>query len=269
MFENIINTYGLAGLGWIALSLFLTSTSKGGFPVGSIAIPLLVLMWPTETGAAREAVGFMLPLLCTMDLVGVVLYRKHIRWDRIRPMLPGTLIGVAFAALFFISDTHALLHVTDAVLRIAIGVLGLLFVAWHAAGTWIRRHLETAHTPGNKACFGYGVVAGITSSLAHSAAPIMQMVLLPQKLPKMQFVATMVAYFFLLNWIKMIPFSLMGRIQEHNLILGFLMLPVIPLGVLTGFFLVRITRQQYFVTLVYCALAVTSLFLIFNGIRDA
>jgi uncharacterized membrane protein YfcA len=225
-------------------------------------------MWPEETGAARSAVGFMLPMLCLMDLVAFLLYRKHIRWDRINPMIPGSIVGVALASVLFISDTHAILRVSDEALRIAIGVLGLIFVAWHAAGSWIRKHLETAHVPGRKLCFGYGVAAGVCSSLAHAAGPLMQMVLLPQKLPKMQFVATMVTYFFLLNWIKMIPFSLMGRIHEQNLMLGSIMLPVIPLGVLTGFAFVRITHQKYFITLVYCALAVTSFFLILNGISS-
>jgi uncharacterized membrane protein YfcA len=268
MFDHIIATYGITGLGWIALSLFLTSMSKGGFPVGSIAVPLLVLMWPEETGAARAAVGFMLPMLCLMDLAAFVLYRKYVRWDRIKPMIPGSIAGVALASILFISEKYAVLHVSDEALRIAIGVLGLGFVGWHAAGSWIRRHLETAHIPSTKLCFGYGIVAGICSSLAHAAGPLMQMVLLPQRLPKMQFVATMVAYFFFLNWIKMIPFTFMGRIHEQNLTLGLLMLPVIPIGVLTGFALVRITHQKFFITLVYCALAVTSTFLILNGIRS-
>ncbi len=38
---------------WIALSLMLIAMSKGGFPVGGIAMPLLILVWPGQTEAAR------------------------------------------------------------------------------------------------------------------------------------------------------------------------------------------------------------------------
>ncbi len=267
MIHDLFTIYTLIDLAWIALSLFLIGMSKGGFPVGSIAMPLLVLMWPAQAGAARAAVGFMLPLLCLMDMASVSLYRKHVQWKRIRRMIPGSIIGVAIASALFISEQHALMHVTDAALRIAIGGLGLFFVAWHAASAWIRKHLTQAQAPGHAACLGYGAIAGITSSLAHAAGPVMQMVLLPQKLPKREFVATMTGYFLILNSIKMVPFSLMGRIQEHYLQLGLIMLPVIPLGVLSGFFLNRITRPEHFNLLVYCALAVASFFLIVNGIQ--
>ncbi len=267
MLQNLFVTYSFVDLAWIALSLFLIGMSKGGFPVGSIAMPLLVLMWPAEAGAARAAVGFMLPLLCLMDMASVSLYRKHVQWKRIWRMIPGSVIGVALAAALFISEQHAIIHVTDAALRIAIGGLGLFFVAWHAASAWIRKHLAEASAPGHAACAGYGVVAGITSSLAHAAGPVMQMVLLPQKLPKQQFVATMTGYFLLLNSIKMVPFSLMGRIQAEYLQLAILMLPVIPIGVLSGFGLNKITRPDHFNVLVYCALGVASFFLILNGIR--
>jgi uncharacterized protein len=267
MFEALFTSYTSVDLGWIAFSLFLIGMSKGGFPVGSIATPLLVLMWPSQAGAARSAVGFMLPLLCLMDLVSVSLYRKHVRWERIVRMIPGSLLGVALSAALFISEKHALIQITDAALRIAIGGLGLLFVGWHAASTWIRKHLTQARVPGHKACLLYGMTAGITSSLAHAAGPVMQMVLLPQKLPKQEFVATMTGYFMILNLVKMVPFSAMGRIQAQYLLLGLVMLPVIPLGVLSGFGLNRVTRPEHFNVLVYCALAVASFFLIYNGLR--
>jgi hypothetical protein len=84
MIRELLTAYASIDLGWIALSLFLIGMSKGGFPVGSIATPLLVLMWPAQAGAARAAVGFMLPLLILMDVASISLYRKHVQWNRIR-----------------------------------------------------------------------------------------------------------------------------------------------------------------------------------------
>ncbi len=262
-----LSTYPFSDLIWIALSLLLIAMSKGGFPVGNIAIPLLILIWPGQAEAARAAVAFMLPMLCIMDIGAVWLYRRHIEWKRILILLPGTLAGVAIASMLFISDRHALIGVTDAALRIAIGVLGLVFTLWFATRKWILPRLAKAHTPGKKACFAFGLTAGVTSSLAHAAGPVMQMALLPQKLPKMKFAATTCAYFFILNLIKLVPFVMLGRIQTEHLHLGMWMLPILPVGVLTGYGLVRLTKDHHYEAFIYSVLAITSTILIVNGIN--
>jgi uncharacterized membrane protein YfcA len=259
--------YQLTDLAWIALSLLLTSMAKGGFPVGSIATPLLILLWPGQTQAARAAVAFMLPMLCVMDAGAVVLYRRHVDWGRVRALVPGCIAGVTVAAVLFISDKHPLIEITDATLRVAIGTLGLLFTLWFAMRKWIFARLDGTTNPGPKVCFAYGATAGITSSLAHAAGPVMQMVLLPQKLPKMRFAATNCAIFFVLNLIKLVPFVLLGRIRPEHLKLGLVMLPVIPVGVLAGYGLVRYTRDHHYAAFIHIVLAITSVVLIVNGLR--
>lgn len=263
---EFLASYHFTDLFWIGLSLMLTAMAKGGFPVGSVAMPLLILLWPGQTQAARAAVAFMLPMLCVMDAGAVVLYRRHIDWRRVRAMLPGTILGVALAAALFISDQHALIVITDATLRIAIGGLGLVFTLWFLLRKWILKRLASSPAPGPGACFAYGTTAGITSSLAHAAGPVMQMVLLPQKLPKMQFAATNCAYFFLLNLIKLVPFVLLGRIQPEHLKLGFVLLPVIPVGVMAGYVLVRFTRDHHYAAFIHTVLAVTSVVLILSAL---
>jgi len=264
---DFLAAYQLTDLAWIALSLLLTAMAKGGFPVGSIATPLLILLWPGQSQAARAAVAFMLPMLCVMDAGAVVLYRRHIDWTRVRAMIPGSIAGVTLASVLFISDKHVLIEVTDATLRIAIGTLGLLFTLWFATRKWIFARLAGSDAPGPKACFAYGATAGITSSLAHAAGPVMQMVLLPQKLPKMMFAGTNSAYFFVLNLIKLVPFVLLGRIQPDHLRLGLVMLPVIPVGVLAGYVLVRFTRDHHYAAFIHIVLAITSVVLILSGLR--
>ncbi len=257
----------LMQLGWIALSLFLLAMSKGGFPIGSIALPLLVFVWPDQTQAARASVAFMLPMLCVMDIVALCLYARHVQWPLIRPLLGGSLAGVLVGSLLFVSDESALLALSDRMLTFLIGLLGLLFVLYRIARRWLLQHLETVH-PTTLVASGFGLAAGITSTLAHAAGPVMQMYLLPQHLPKAQFAATTVAFFFLLNLVKMIPFTLAGRIQTEGLLLGVTLLPVIPLGVLAGFALVRITREKHYTALIYTALTVASSGLILKALNS-
>ncbi len=261
---EFLSQYAASDLFWIGLSLFLIGMSKGGFPVGNIALPILILVWPTQTQSAREAVGFMLPMLCLMDVVALCFYRKHIRWGRLVYLMPATLAGVVIASLLFVSD-DATLAVSDRALKILIGSLGILFVTYFSARKWILRHIHAAEPNWSKgSIFGFG--AGITSTLAHAAGPVMQMYLLPQQLEKKAFAGTSCAFFWMLNLIKLVPFTMFGRIQPQNLKLGAVLLPVIPLGVAFGWWLTHRTQQKHYTILIYMVLLITSITLILKAI---
>ena len=257
-----IVTHTTAELIWIGMSNFLLGMSKGGFPVGAIALPVLILVWPNQAGAARSAVAFMLPMLCCMDVVALAFYRRQIRWDRLWRLFPGTLAGVVAGSILFVSDDASVLAVSDRALKFLIGMIGLLFVAYQGAKRWILAHLDDAAAPGWAKSSTYGMAAGVTSTLAHAAGPVLQMYLLPQKLEKLKFAGTTCAYFFVLNLVKMVPFAMLGRIRKPNLVLGAYLLPVIPLGVVAGYMLVRAMRGEYYRWFIYGVLFVTSVMLI-------
>lgn len=262
---EFLSQYSVTDLFWIGLGLFLTGMSKGGFPVGAIALPILILFWPEQAHAARMAVGFMLPMLCLMDVVALAFYWKHVQWKRLIYLMPTTLVGVALASFLFVSD-EAMVAVSDQVLKVLIGLLGILFVLYFAAKHWILRHIHAEEPNWTKGAL-FGVAAGLTSTLAHAAGPVMQMYLLPQHLEKKKFAATSCAYFWMLNLIKMLPFFLMGRIQTDNLKLGAALLPVIPLGVACGWWLTHKTRQTHYTFLIYTVLLITSVTLIVKTLQ--
>jgi uncharacterized membrane protein YfcA len=262
---EFLANYALLDLFWIGLSLFLIGMSKGGFPVGSIALPVLILVWPAQAQAARAAVGFMLPMLCLMDLVALFFYWRHVQWGRLVYLMPATIAGVVVASLLFVSDESAMIAVSDRALKIMIGGLGILFVVYFAAKKWILRHIHVSEPNWTKgSVFGFG--AGITSTLAHAAGPVMQMYLLPQQLEKKKFAGTSCAFFWMLNLIKLLPFTMLGRIQPENLKLGGLLLPVIPLGVALGWWLTHKTEQKHYTLLIYAVLLITSIALIIKAL---
>jgi len=261
---EFLSQYAGSDLFWIGLSLFLIGMSKGGFPVGSIALPVLILVWPSQTQAARSAVGFMLPMLCVMDIVALSFYWKHVQWGRIIYLLPATVLGVVLASFLFVSD-GAVVAVSDRVLKIMIGSLGILFVVYFAAKKWILRHIHASEPNWTKGTV-FGFAAGMTSTLAHAAGPVMQMYLLPQQLEKKKFAATSCAFFWILNLAKLLPFVLLGRIQPDNLKLGAALLPVIPLGVALGWWLTHKTEQKYYTLLIYAVLLITSVVLVFKAL---
>lgn len=251
---------------WFTVSIFLMGMGKGGFPAGAIALPILVLAWPAQADAARSAVAFILPLLCVMDAVAMGLYWKHVAWRRLLPLIPGTVIGIAIASVLFLGDTsQAVVYVPDRALKLFIGVVGLAFVLYRAGRAWLFRHMKHADVPGAGKSLAFGTAAGISSTLAHAAGPILQMYLLPQRLPKLRFAASNAAFFFMLNLAKLLPFALMGRFRGEDLLLGARLIPVIPLGVGTGYILVRLMRPQHYVFFIYAVLAVTSTTLILRA----
>ncbi len=262
---EFLSEYVALDLCWIGLSLFLIGMSKGGFPVGAIALPVLILVWPAQAQAARSAVGFMLPMLCIMDLVALAFYWRHVQWGRLIYLMPATILGVAVASVLFVSDESAKIALSDRMLKILIGALGIVFVVYFAARKWILRHIHVSEPNWTKgSVFGFG--AGITSTLAHAAGPVMQMYLLPQQLEKKKFAGTSCAFFWMLNLIKLLPFAMFGRILPDNLKLGGVLLPVIPLGVAFGWWLTHKTEQKHYTILIYAVLLITSVTLILKAL---
>lgn len=248
-----------------AVGVLLLGMSKGGFPIGTISLPLLILVWPDHGEPAKQVVGFLLPVLCAMDIVAVCFYRRHIMWRRILPLLPGTVLGVILASVLFLGESSAL-SFSDRWLKLAVGLIGVLFVLYR-----LLRHRITArpdpHTrPSWRLSGGLGVAAGVTSTLAHAAGPVAQMYFLPQGLAKMNLAANLIGFFWLLNLIKLIPFALLGRLELQNLALAGLLLPLAPIGVGCGFLIVRRLPARSYVGLIYALLLVTSLVLVVKAL---
>ena len=262
---EFFHQYTWTYLSWIGIGLFLSGMQKGGFPIGAITVPMLILVWPHQAQAARSVVGFMLPMLFMMDIFALLFYRHDIDWGRVKFLLPATVVGVALASVLFVSDETALIAVSDRVLKICIGVLGVLFVIYFAIKKFILQQLDRALRPGWQVGSIFGFAAGVASTMAHASGPVWQMYLLPQHLPKKRFVATGCIYYFILNLMKLVSFSFFGRIHTDYLKLGAGMFPVIPLGVAMGWWLTKKTREQHYVQFIYIILFITSCMLIFKG----
>lgn len=94
----------------------------------------------------------------------------------------------------------------------------------------------------------------------------MQMYFLSTKLKKTQFAATTVYFFLFLNAIKLIPFTLFGRFSREQLIADLWMLPIIPVGVLIGYSIVKIMEEQQYLRFIYLTLSLTSALLVYKAL---
>ncbi|MCK4624142.1 MAG: sulfite exporter TauE/SafE family protein, partial [Phycisphaerae bacterium] len=191
------------------------------------------------------------------------------KWDLrvVGNLLPGAVLGVALGgvALYAIRQAggDARSQTGNAILAMSIGIIALGFVVLQAIKSL--RTEPLAFRPVFWQATSVGAVAGLTSTLAHAAGPIVTMYLLPQKMPKERFVATTVLYYWLGNQIKLVPYFALGLLSTRTLSASVLLLPAVAVGVVLGIYLHRKVGQKQFAGIIYTLLALAGLHLIIKS----
>ena len=234
-------------------AILLVGISKGGFGggVGLIGTPMVALV-TTPTRAA----AILLPILCAMDIVGVIAYRRS--WDPVnmRILVPGAFLGILLGTATF-------RFLDENLIRLMIGVLALAFVLRY----WLaRRPAVESTTPDRRAGSFWAAVSGFTSFVAHAGGPPLSVYLLPQNMDKTLFVGTTVIYFAFVNYLKLVPYSLLGQFSGENLLTSLILSPLAPLGMWLGIWLHRRIDERLFYQTVYLMLAVVGLKLLYDGL---
>lgn len=236
-----------------ALAVLFVGISKAGFGggLGMLTTPLCAMAF-----GARDALGIVLPLLCVGDVVSLRYYWQ--RWDpkNLRYLIPGAAAGV-------LVGVRLVGQLSPAQLNMAIGILAVLFVTFQIVKERVFA-AEGAFQPGHALGLPCGLVAGITSTLAHGAAPIVSVFLMPQRLPKETYTGTTVLIFTWINWIKLPFFAARGIMTRETLWHSLLLLPLVPLGVWLGIWLNRRASEAQFVKIIYACTFLTGLELIFH-----
>ena len=243
--------YGLA-----IAAVMIVGISKGGFGggLGTLAVPLLAL-----AVAPQQAAAIMLPILCVMDLMAVWAYRHS--WDRRNMwiMLPGALAGIAVGGLTFA-------YLDADMVRILVGTLAVGFFAFEVARRWIFDPDRPPAEPRVLRGGFWGAVGGFTSFIAHAGGPPVNIYLLPQRMPKTLYQGTTVVFYFVINYVKLIPYALLGQLSFGNLTTSAVLLPIAPLAMLAGLWLHKRVSDRLFYMVCYGLLLVTGMKLLYDGI---
>ena len=220
--------YALAIPAVIALGL-----SKGGFAgVGQMATPMLALVMPP-----LEAAAIFLPIMIVQDANAVWVYRKD--WNRrvFAIVVPGAIVGIGAGWLLAS-------YISDAAVRVFIGVTTIAFVAYSVIGM-LRVPREPRH-PGVAAGVFWGALSGFTSTICQAGGPPYQMYVLGLKLPKMTYVGTTAVVFAVINALKVVPYFALGQFTTSGLGTSLALLPLAIAANFFGFWLVRVTPQEIF-----------------------
>jgi uncharacterized protein len=241
--------YALAIPAVVALGL-----SKGGFAgAGQMATPMLALAMPP-----LEAAAILLPIMMAQDAAALWVYRKDWNGRILATTLPGALVGVG-AAWILAS------YISDAGVRVFIGVTTIMFVLYHWIGPRIARDVGEPALAGGMLAGG---MSGFTSTLCQAGGPPFQMYVLSRKLPKMTFVGTTAFFFATVNALKVVPYFALGQFSSKGLGTSLVLLPLAMATNMLGFWVVRITPQELFYKITMVLMFVISIELVRSGMTD-
>lgn len=234
-------------LSWLLASaaVVLVGIAKSGFGggVGIVAVPLFVMAFNDST----RAIGALLPLLIAADILSV--WHHWGKWDKpnLKSLSIGTAVGIVAGTLilaWLIRDGQAGTDQAEGPLKLIIGIICIGYVLLDRLKA---RFVQQWHIPQN---YLTGTIAGgavgITTTLAHAAGPIAAIYLLGQGLAKNKFIGTAVIYFFTINVVKLIPYSMLGLIQTELIWTGLWLIPGIPVGTWLGARLNHIMSEGIF-----------------------
>ncbi len=241
----------------LAVPAFLLSgISKGGFAsgAGNMAVPLMSLVIP-----APQAAGIALPLLCAMDISGLRAWWG--RWSRreLATILPGGLLGILLGTTVFglMSDRHV---------KLMVGVIALAFLArslWQARPG---RAPPPPTAPSRLRGGFWGMVSGLTSTIAHAGGPPLAVYLYPLRLDRAMLAATTVVFFGVMNYVKLVPYAALGQLSMGNLLTSLVLLPCAPIGVRLGVWLQSRMSDRVFYRIIYVLLAFAGTKLVWDGL---
>jgi len=237
---------------WVitGLAAFLVGLGKGGLGgmVGALTTAMMALVLPTE-----KVIGLVLPMLMVGDVFAVAAHWR--KWDRdlILQLIPSAILGVALA-------TYLLRMISGEGLRVVLGLIVLFFVVYKLLEGRLLRQLE--YQPKRYHGWVAGIVSGVTSTLAHGGGPPVSIFLVIQSLKPETFAATAAFYLFVLNWMK-VPSYWVAGLFDWGLIRSVLwVLPLIPLGVWIGKWLVQRVGRKTFERVILLLLAVSGVLLL-------
>ncbi len=235
----------------LILVCLLIGLSKGGLGavLAVLAIPLLSQVMPVPA-----AQGLTLPLLLCADVFALWIYRNT--WDMrfIWRLIPFAVVGI-------IIGTYLLAVLPNTTLKHILAIFTLFFVAYKLVGD---RLTDSHYIPRNWHGYLAGGVSGLGSAMANVGAPPFTVYMLMQNVSPQTFVGTMTLFFALVNAIKLPGLMLAGLVDFSQILSILWVLPVLPVGVWIGRYVIRRINQAAFERFMLFVLVIAALFLLFS-----
>ncbi len=236
-------------------SVLVVSVSKSGFggSLGGLGVPIMLFILP-----AKFVLAVFLPLIILTDIWVVYVWRKFPVYKIVIIMCAGGIIGQIIGWLVFDYFNDSTIVIIIAVLAIATSFRYYknLFLQNIGKSKSIKLKLDI------KKGVGWCSLSGFSSFVALTGGIPAQIFLLPLRLDRKKFVATMGFYFCFINFMKIPFFFNLNIISFKTIAFSILMLPIIPIGIFFGKWLNKKLTDKLFYHFTHAALFVCGINLI-------
>src|SRR3954471_6103393 len=252
----------------VILAIFLIGLTKSGFGSGAglmIAPMTTFAMAHIPRYGPDAALGLLLPLLMVGDFIALWQYRRLLSMKIVVRLLPGTIVGVILGTLLLRGFVSQQKEVPGGLLNLTVGPESVFLVLLHFYRVGRARGELPVYVPRIAKSFSVGAFAGVSSTLAHGAGPIISLHLLPQRLERGMFVGTCALYFFLMNALKMPGYYQVGLFKKIPASLALSLMPLVIVGALFGYWVNRRINDRVFTNTVYVITFVLGWYILVKG----
>lgn len=261
MLEGFIEPGIPVALFWVMVgsAIVILGISKSGVSGAAIlSLPLMMMVMPVDM-----VVATMLPLLVLCDMNAIYHHRRNVVWKKVLAIYFPAIVGIGIGTAIWWHMGQNGVEQYAVGLKRFVGVIALLFAfsifAKEMSMSWVAEHRA-----GPVWAVIAGVGAGITTTLAHAAGPIVSLYLFSQGLGKQLFVGTMAWTFMLLNLTKLPFYGAIGMIRMDVLLFDLWLVPLIPIGSYFGKWLLHRFTEQTFNRVVMTLTLIAGIQLTFN-----
>ncbi len=227
--------------------------SKAGVSgTAGIAVSLMAL-----NVSVAQAAAILLPLLCLADIFTVWVYRGKYDPVNLKIIMPGAVLGTA-------AGTAGFHYLDPEAIKLMLGLIAIWFSVQNLF--WQSESGEPAKPNRAKGTF-WATMSGFTSFIIHGGSPPLNVYMVPQRLPRAVFVGTGAIFYMFLNYAKIGPYAWLGQLHVTNLMTSLVLVPVVPVGVLIGFWVQRTLSDKMFYRIILTVLFFVGVKLTYDGIK--
>ena len=247
--DSLLQMLDLDMIQWLTVIIvaLIVGFSKSGIGGATmLAIPILASVF-----GGKDSTGIMLPMLLVGDLFAVWYYRKSVEWKNVFQPLPWAIIGIILGVLVgnYISD-KTFLTLIGMIILICLGIL----VYTEIKGKNIIVPSESWFY------ILVGILSGFASMIGNAAGPIFGIYLLALGFKKNNYIGTNAWFFFIVNLTKLpLQIFVWHNISIRSMIMTVVVLPVIILGAILGYYLLKKINEKIFRYLVIIMTGIAAL----------
>ncbi|HEY0009510.1 MAG TPA: sulfite exporter TauE/SafE family protein [Tepidisphaeraceae bacterium] len=249
----------------ICFAVAMIGVAKSGFGggLGLMVVPITALALGAVPGyKSEDALGLLLPLLIVGDFIAIAQYYKLPNWSLVRRLLPGAFVGIVLGTLLIWLFKQQK-EIAAALIQIEIGLESLFLVAL----TWWRQYRGAQHKllPEPARAIATSIFAGVSTTLAHAAGPIIAMYLLPLNLGRQVMVATSATFFAIANITKLPTYWQAGLFDKVSPTFSLLFFPLVLGGAIFGRWLCRRMSDRVFSQIILATVFILGWYLLAIG----